>query len=84
MSVFTADEVKSLNEYQHSGAFHPFTCGSDVRLDHEDGEGLLVATEDGWICSYCDYTQRWAHPWMKDGSWKAKSPLTMTPKPNSI
>lgn len=70
MPVFTPDEVKSLNEYQNSGIFHPFTCGSDVRTEHEDGEGLLVANENGWYCPYCPYVQSYAPAWMRDGSWK--------------
>jgi len=70
MPVFTPDEVKSLNEYQNSGIFHPFTCGSDVRTEHEDGEGLLIATETGFYCPYCDFRQSWCHPWMRDWSWK--------------
>lgn len=71
MSLFTPEEVVSLNAYQKSGVFHPFTCEGD-RTDekHLDGEGLLVATEDGWVCPYCDYRQGWAHEWMKDGSWE--------------
>ncbi len=74
MSVFTPEEVISLNEYQNSGAFHPFTCGGDRTDDqHLDGEGLLVATEAGWICPYCGYTQNWAHEFMKDGSWRRHS-----------
>jgi len=63
--VFSPEEVFRLNNYQHSGCFHPFTCGSDDRINHPDGEGLLVATIYGWICPYCDYRQNWAHPWMK-------------------
>ncbi len=52
--VFTPEEVESLNSYQISGAFHPFTCGGDrTDKDHLDGEGLLVATEDGWLCPFC-------------------------------
>ena len=70
--IFTPDEVKSLNEYQQARVMHPFTCASGNRCDekHLDGEGILVATEDGWICSYCDYKQDWAHGFMKDWSWK--------------
>jgi hypothetical protein len=77
MRVFTPDEVESLNAYQKSGMFHPFTCGSGNRTDdkHLDGEGILVATEDGWTCSYCEYKQDWAHDWMKDGSWKRQADL---------
>lgn len=70
--VFTADEVESLNAYQKSHTFHPFTCGGNRTNDkHLDGEGLLVATEDGWMCSYCGYAQFWAHDWMKNWAWKA-------------
>lgn len=69
--VFTPEEVESLNAYQESGVFHPFTCGGD-RTDekHLDGEGVLVASEDGWHCSFCEYTQLWAHEWMKNWEWK--------------
>lgn len=72
MPVFTPEEVLSLNDYQKSRAFHPFTCGSGNRTDenHLDGEGLLVATEDGWICPYCPYTQNWAHDFMKNRGWE--------------
>jgi hypothetical protein len=68
--AFTPEEVMSLNEYQASGMFHPFTCGTGLRMRHPDGEGVLVATEYGWICPHCGYKQDWAHEWMKDGSWR--------------
>lgn len=69
-NVFSPEEVASLNAYQTSGVFHPFTCGGD-RTDenHLDGQGLLVATRNGWICIWCDYKQSWAHEWMRDGTW---------------
>lgn len=69
--VFTSSEVESLNAYQKSNAFHPFTCGGD-RTDekHLDGEGLLVATEEGFSCPYCEYRQLWAHDFMKNWGWK--------------
>lgn len=71
--AFTADEVRSLNEYQNSGEFHPFTCGGD-RTDekHLDGEGRLVATEEGFVCTFCEYRQLWAHEWMKNWEWKKR------------
>ena len=70
--VFTPDEVESLNAYQNSNSFHPFTCGGD-RTDekHLDGEGRLVATGEGWYCPFCEYRQDWCHQWMKDWSWKS-------------
>ena len=60
---FTPAQVQALNEYQTIGHFHPFTCGTDSR----HGGGALVATEAGWICPDCDYTQNWAHGFMVDG-----------------
>lgn len=59
---FTAEQVAALNARQQDGRFHPYTCGSGRRQDehHLDGEGVLVATEEGWVCPYCDYRQNWA------------------------
>src|SRR5690348_8002412 len=51
--VFTLEEVKSLNEFQRSGVAHPYTCVHGRDPTHLDGEGVLVATERGWICLYC-------------------------------
>ncbi len=69
--IFTLEEVKSLNAYQRSGVRHPYTCGWNHRDEnHLDGEGLLVATEGGWICPYCNYRQDGAPDWMKNWKWK--------------
>ncbi|HKB54415.1 MAG TPA: hypothetical protein VKD22_10465, partial [Ramlibacter sp.] len=53
---WTPDEVATLNAWQHNGEVHPYTCGND-----HDGDRVLVATRDGWVCPTCDYTQAWAH-----------------------
>lgn len=68
---WTADEVASLNAHQQSGVFHPFTCGSGRRTDadHKDGEGVLVATAEGWRCPFCDYRQDYCLVAMADWSW---------------
>lgn len=73
--IWTEDQVRSLNEFQKSGVFHPFTCGGNrTDANHLDGEGVLVATQEGWVCPYCDYRQTWCYPWMIDWTWKkAKS-----------
>src|ERR1700758_3251386 len=69
--VFTLEEVRSLNAFQRAGVRHPFTCCWNSRdANHLDGEGVLVATERGWICPYCDYTQDWAYDWTKNWKWK--------------
>lgn len=49
---------------------HPFTCGGTTG-DGRDCRHDLVATEDGWVCPACAYTQNWAHDFMADFSWKA-------------
>lgn len=70
---WTAEEVNALNAFQTQGRFHPFTCGGDRGDDahtdyaeaHGDRDrGLLVATEQGWKCPVCSYTQDWAHQFM--------------------
>jgi hypothetical protein len=79
MSKFTEDQIKSFNDFQHAGVFHPFTCGSGRRTDehHLDGEGLLVLGEEGLECPYCDYKQNWAHSFMLDDSWRNTANLMM-------
>ncbi len=58
---FTPEQVRSLNGFQQSGRYHPFTCTC--------GEHLM-ATEQGWICRDCDYTQNWAHEFMANNEWR--------------
>lgn len=52
------DIVAKLNAHQLNPTFHPYTC-SNRPLDqrHLDGEGILVATVDGWVCPFCEYKQ---------------------------
>lgn len=59
---FSDEQVERLNWYQRNTDFHPFTCAGKIlsRSQHPDGEGILVATNEGWTC-YCGYTQNWAH-----------------------
>jgi len=66
---FTKEQVKKLNEYQMSGCFHPFTCcGHDGCVRDEDNNyGLLIATEDGWVCPCGKWKQDWAHKFMSKG-----------------
>lgn len=68
---FTALQVQGLNEYQTGTDFGhkmpPFTCGNrgDGQHGEEGGDkGLLIATEQGWVCPCCEYTQDWAHSFM--------------------
>lgn len=58
VAPWTEDQVRELNRYQQAGFMHPFTCGGDECRE------VLVATENGWKCPNCDYTQNWAHPFM--------------------
>lgn len=60
---WTEAEVAALNASQRDNRRHPYTCGSGRRTDanHLDGEGVLVATVNGWMCPWCDYRQDWVH-----------------------
>jgi len=61
---WTEEQVRSLNGYQASGRFHPFTYGDGA--DQVD----LIATRDGWVaCDGGPVVQDWAHGFMADGSW---------------
>lgn len=58
--IWTKEQVKEYNDYQAKCEFHPYTCGGNrTDANHLDGEGILLATEYGWICPYCDYRQGW-------------------------
>lgn len=72
---WTAEEVKSLNDYQVARVFHPFTCGRcRDRYDSYQHDYLLTATEEGWVCQTCGYRQDWAWPFMADDSWRDAVP----------
>jgi hypothetical protein len=58
---FSAEQIECLNRWQFAGSNHPFTCGGQRTDEHHlDGEGVLMATAEGWKCPYCAYTQDWA------------------------
>lgn len=75
---FTPEQVASLNGYQASGAFHPYTCGYDDCPGVNGGHASLIAREDGWHCPACAYTQDWAHATSADGSWRQFERVTVT------
>lgn len=62
---WSRETVTALNELQTGARFgHPYTCPNrgDGKHHHNGNDlGCLVATEHGWICPDCDYTQGWAH-----------------------
>lgn len=65
---FTPEQVKALNKYQRSGAFHPFTCCSHNDCDRQAraNQGVLVAFEEGWTCPCGAWKQDWAHAFMAE------------------
>jgi hypothetical protein len=65
---FTKEQVDKLNRYQNQNGIHPFTCMSPNDIPEclrkkrdADGrkvsDGVLTATEEGWICPCGKYTQ---------------------------
>lgn len=67
---WTKEQVAGLNEFQQSRRGHPFTCPNRGDGKHRTTSdlGVLVATEQGWVCPDCDYTQNWAHGFMFKGA----------------
>lgn len=73
---FTQEQVDKLNEFQKLGKFHPFTCCSpdifDCKRKKDEGEtpeerqGILIASNEGWICPCGKYQQDWAYSFMID------------------
>lgn len=66
---FSEEQVENINRFQQSGLAHPFTCGKRDQATHpwEHGDfGILRATEEGFVCDYCDYKQWWAYDFMAD------------------
>ena len=67
-NVFTPDEVEALAKHQTARQFHPFTCENRGDGNHRfayGDKGALIPTVRGWVCPFCDYTQDWAHGFMK-------------------
>ncbi len=57
---FTDEQVTALSLYQRLGIVHPFVCMTDQcdKSDSVDG-GVLIPTNDGWVCPCGKYTQDW-------------------------
>jgi len=50
--IWTDEQVENLKKRQNNRSLHPYTCAH--------GHGELIPTNEGWVCSECDYTQDWA------------------------
>jgi hypothetical protein len=64
MKKWSEQQVNMLNELQVGIRYgHPYTCPnrSDENNHFHNGNdlGCLVATEHGWVCPSCSYTQDW-------------------------
>jgi hypothetical protein len=67
IAPWTNDEVASLNAYQSSMDYHPFTG-----RDESGKKVVLIATPSGWVTSPGGpIVQDWAHGWMANWSWKS-------------
>jgi hypothetical protein len=68
---FTDEQVEKLNRFQSTKSIHPFTCctPSEIRECQRRlrrNEGILIATNDGWVCPCGEYVQDWAYAGMLD------------------
>jgi hypothetical protein len=65
---WTKEKIDELNATQKSGKFHPYTCDRksekcEVNISPRDytKDGVLIATEEGWICPCGNYRQNLSH-----------------------
>lgn len=65
-TTFTKEQVIVLNQQQKRKDIHPFTCDRkakecEVYIEPRDysKDGVLIATEQGWICPCGRYKQNW-------------------------
>ena len=68
---FTDEQVEKLNEFQNEGKMHPFTCCSPSNINKcmrrkRVNEGLLIATNEGWVCPCGKIKQSWAWAFMAE------------------
>ena len=60
----TKEQIDRLNQQQHSGKVHPYTCDRsgkccETKLSPRDysKDGILIATNEGWVCPCGHYHQ---------------------------
>ena len=51
------NSVEARNALQKSGKVHPYTCGN-YKCRTKTNQAALLATDDGWLCENCGYTQK--------------------------
>lgn len=67
---WSQEQVNNLNDYQQKGCFHPYTCDrkapecevdkGPIETKDPSKDGVLIATQDGWVCPCGKYKQNWA------------------------
>ncbi len=65
MTKLSKEEIDHLNELQRRGHYHPLTCDRRAKVcevnqtprDYSK-DGVLIATETGWICPCGKYKQK--------------------------
>lgn len=63
---FSPEVVAELNERQNNSQLHPYTCDRNApecevnqTPRNYSKDGVLIATENGWICPCGKYKQNW-------------------------
>ena len=59
---WTDEQVEQLNRFQRDSEFHPYTCCGDgleqfCERKQKVSPGILIATNEGWICPCGKYKQ---------------------------
>lgn len=64
-AIWTEEKIEELKLRQNDGSFHPYTCDRkhdecEVKQVPRDfsKDGVLIPTQNGWICPCGNYTQK--------------------------
>lgn len=68
---FTKEQLENIKNFQNGGGFHPFTCCSPKNISEcqrvsGENEGILIPTEQGFVCPCGKYKQNWCHKFMTE------------------
>lgn len=58
------EKVELLKYRQNKKEFHPYTCDRssvNCEVTINNGDGVLIPTNEGWICPCGNYRQFWSH-----------------------
>lgn len=62
--LWSDEKVDLLKYRQEKAEFHPYTCDRssvNCQVKFNEGDGVLIPTNEGWVCPCGNYRQFWSH-----------------------